>query len=192
MALQAVGTSNFLSASLGNNPIQTLGMLSITMLAVNTLSNLPMAKADEGGFPWREYCEVQCTPITGEKTVTHQICVETCLVGKEMIKTTTEQALKNGKWEVVKQLGKVVTAIKPIGDGIDCYSICNNPLSAGSRMAGDLFMAGYSLWSKNLPDAGSYGKSAAAKAGCVALLITPAGIPGCLACCAGTKYIGVN
>ena len=128
MALQAVGTSNFLSASLGNNPIQTLGMLSITMLAVNTLSNLPMAKADEGGFPWREYCEVQCTPITGEKTVTHQICVETCLVGKEMIKTTTEQALKNGKWEVVKQLGKVVTAIKPIGDGIDCYSICNNPL----------------------------------------------------------------
>jgi hypothetical protein len=187
MALQAVGTSNFLSASLGNNPVQTIGMLGITVLAVNALSNLPMAKADEGGFPWREYCEVQCTPITGEKTATHQICVETCLVGKEMIKTTTEQMLKNGKWEVVKTIGKVIA---PFTGYLECTSVCDTG-SAILQEGGLMARSGWNFLKGDRAKAASDAAQAAAKAACTASLLLPGGYAICMSCCAAIKYAGV-
>jgi len=190
MALQAVRTSTLLSASLGSNPVQTIGMLSITMLAVSALSNLPMAQGEEEGFPWREYCEIACTPLPGGKDdVPERICVKTCEQGKEIIKTTTKEAMKDGKWKAVEVLGKVAT---PIIGYFDCADICN-PAHGGPRAIYNLGSAAWKfLWKKDTAGATADATLGAAQAGCLALLVTPASYAGCMACCAGTKYAGVN
>lgn len=187
MQLQAVG-ANALLPTFGN-PIGTIGALSVALLAINAVANLPGAKAQEEGFPWRDYCEISCTPLTGEQTATRQICIETCLIGKETIKTTTEQVLKNGKWEVVKELGKVVG---PALGYVDCTNLCN-PTVGGPRVVYDFVKASWKVvWEKDNEGAVEDAIRGTARAACLAILATPAGYPGCLSCCAGTKYVGVN
>jgi hypothetical protein len=98
--------------------------------------------------------------------------------------------MKDGKWKAIKVLEKVAT---PVVGLLDCRFICGNPLQGGGRVANDLFTAGYKFfWSKDAKGATSDAVSAAAKTACIALLATPGSYPSCMACCAGTKYIGVN
>lgn len=194
MALQAVGTSNFLSAPLGTNPTQLIGTVSIALLAINALSNLPMVKADIGfddgaKFSWKA-CDIVCEPLPGGKDdIPERICVETCEQGEEIIKTTTKEVMKDGKWKTVEVLGKV------FGSGlslVDCTNICD-PSKGGPRAMYDFASAGWKLlWNKDAPGAVSDATQGAAKVGCLALLATPAGYGGCMACCAGTKYVGVS
>ncbi len=199
MALQAVGTSNFLSASLGTNPIQMIGTLSIAFLAINALSCLPMAKADadvnpnkfsfgigvknDDGSLNRVVCDVLCEPLPGGKEdLPERICTSTCQDGSEMVKTTVKEGLKNGKWETVSTPGKVATPL--VGGYIDCTSICSNPISGAGRAVTNLLSAGVKYFVND--------KAGAAQAACTAILFTPAGYPGCLACCGSAKAVGVS
>ena len=194
MALQAVGSNPFLPVAFGGNSIQKIGMLSLTILAINTLSNLPVARADIGFKDGAEFttkiCDIVCEPLPGGKNdLPERVCVETCEEGAEIIKTTTKEAMKDGQWKTVEVIGKVFT---PIGGYVDCNLICN-PAVCGERIAYNLISATKKyLWDKDVTGAVADAASAAAKTACIALLATPAGYAGCMACCAGTKYVGIN
>jgi hypothetical protein len=187
MQLQTIAPNVYFSGVLGTNPMQMMRTLSIALLTINVLASLPMAKADTGGTA----CDIICDPLPGGKDdVPERVCVKTCQHGEEVIKTTTKEAMKDGKWKAIKVLEKVAT---PVVGLLDCQLICGNPLEGGCRVVSNLFKAGYKFfWRKDAQGATADAVSAAAKTACIALLATPGGYPSCMACCAGTKYIGVN
>jgi hypothetical protein len=192
MQLQAVGNSNALSTALGNNPVQTLGMLTLTTLAMNILSNIPMAEARDEAT--KQACQIACDPLPGEKEdAPERICVATCEQGAEIVKTTTKEALKNGKWQTAKIIGKDVLGKVPgvVGGYLDCMSVCSP--SAIGRVGGDLAYAAYNgLWNGDITEATKDLARGASKAGCASLLLTQAGYNGCMVCCEGLKLAGVG
>ena len=188
MAIQAI--NNQAIANFGfANPVQSLGSLAITMFAMHIISNLPGAAAIEASAE-RQACEIICEPLPGGKDdAPERICVETCEQGAEIIKTTTKESIKDGKWKTVEVLGKIAT---PVAGYFDCASLCT-PAGGITKTCGDAGLAAWELlYQKNVGAAAANIASAAAKAGCLAILATPAGYPGCMTCCAGTKFAGVN
>ena len=104
------------------NPVQNLGMLALTTLALHAISNLPTTAAIEASAE-RQACEIVCEPLPGGKDdIPERICVKTCEQGAEIIKTKTKEAMKNGTWKVVTILERVAT---PIAGYFDCSSVCD-------------------------------------------------------------------
>lgn len=158
-----------------SNPVQPFANLAITVLALHVISKLPGAQAIDASNVEQEVCEVICSPLPGEKEdIPERVCQETCKQGAKTIRSKTyTEKLVNGAWESAPPL-------------IDCGLVCSG--DALIHANGFIRAAKQYFWDGDKTKAKITAIASAAKMTCSAMSYTPVGIPGCLACCGGTKY----
>jgi len=185
MAIQAMGRSSMVISGF-SNPVQNLGMLIVSAIALHAISNLQIAQATTA---MEGLCEKVCEPLPGSKDdMPERICTKTCTEGAKIIETKTKEAMTDGAWKTTEILGKIV---KPLGNALDCATIC-----MGSDLVGEtgklVFRAGSALFTGGVEAAGLEALKAASRTICAATNLIPgAGYPSCLACCAGLKLSGM-
>jgi len=186
MNIQAVGINSFANSGF-STPVQSLGMIAVTAVALHAISNLQIAQAKTAA---EGACEKICEPLPGSKAdMPERICTKTCVEGAEIIETKTKESMQNGSWKIVSVLGQ--TAGNAFAYMFCSSTICN-PLAAVAAEAGQLARSAAYFMGGQRTAALKDAISSVSLAACTALTFIPTvGYGSCMTCCAGLKLADI-